>query len=306
MNEIVAMLECLKIENHRCFDLSQISSIKIGGRAELVVFPKTEKELERVLFLFFSKKIFFKIVGNASNLLFVSNVSYPLVITSKMIDEIQVKKNLVSVSAGTSLPKFVDTLRKNKFTGMEGLSGIPATIGGAIFNNAGAFGQNISDNLVKIKVFSRGRVFEIYKNEIKFGYHFSNLENFVILSATFLFENASEYDIISLVNKFAFLRSKSQPAGPSLGSVYKKINGKSAGFYIERCGLKGQRVGGVMISNKHANFFVNEGGASATDFLRLSTFVQNAVLRSFGLELACEIEKVGDNNEIISRFPYSY
>ena len=306
MDEIAALLKTINVECFDDFDLSQISSIKIGGRAKLVVFPKTEKELEKVLLLFYSKKIVFKMVGNASNILFVSNVKIPLVVTSRMTDEIKIKNNFVSVSAGMVLAKFVDVLRKNRLTGAECLAGIPATIGGAIFNNAGAFGQNISDHLVKLKVFSRGQIFDVLKNEIKFGYHFSNLDNFVILSASFLFENASEYDIISLVNKFAFLRGKSQPSGPSLGSVYKKLNGNSAGFYIERCGLKGQRVGGVVISNKHANFFVNEGGASATDFLRLGALVQNAVLRSFGLELVCEIEKVGDNNEIISRLPYSF
>ena len=305
MQKIKAMIEGFGAEVFENFDLSLISSMRIGERAKFVVFPKNEKQLEKILCLFYTKKIVFKIVGNASNILFVKQINFPLVVTSKMNDEIVVKNNFVSVSAGTLLSRFVEILRKHNLTGAEGLAGIPATVGGALFNNAGAFGQSVSDHLIKVKVFSKGKIFEVFKNEIKFGYHFSNIENFVILSASFLFETGIECDIINLVNRFAFLRSKTQPSGFSLGSVYKKVDDKSAGFYIERCGLKGQRVGGVVVSNKHANFFVNDGNASATDFLRLSLLVQNTVMKSFGIELVCEIEKVGDNNEITCRFTYT-
>ena len=144
------------------------------------------------------------------------------------------------------------------------------------------------------------------KNEIKFAYHYSNLSGLIILSATFLFENKNDYDIIKLCNEFTYLRNKSQPNGLSLGSVYRKINGKSAGFFIERCGLKGARIGGVVVSSKHANFFINDKVGTSMDFLRLSALVEKSVEKQFGVTLVPEIEKVGNKNEIIGRLSSSY
>ena len=306
MEKVIEQLKKNNIEIVRNFDVSNLSSIRIGGKLRFAVFPKTTKELIKVLSILYASKVYFKVVGNLSNILFVSDISYPVVITNKMIDEVEIEGGKVEVSAGMLVSKFSDTLRKNRLSGFEGLVGIPATIGGAIMNNAGAFGYSVSDRLVKVKVFFAGRVFDIFKNQIKFSYHYSNLAGFVLISATFLFENKNEYDIINLTNEFTYLRGQSQPNGFSLGSVYKKINGKSAGFYIERAGLKGLRSGGAVVSIKHANFFINDKGASATDFLRLSAKVESAVLNQFGLTLLPEIEKVGDKDEIIGRFAYSF
>lgn len=306
MEKVIEQLKKNNIEIVKNFDISNLSSIRIGGKLRFAIFPKTTKELIKVLSVLYASKVYFKVVGNLSNILFVSDISYPVVITNKMIDEVEIEGGKVEVSAGMLVSKFSDTLRKNRLSGFEGLVGIPATIGGAIMNNAGAFGYSVSDRLVKVKVFFAGRVFDIFKNQIKFSYHYSNLAGFVLISATFLFENKNEYDIINLTNEFTYLRGQSQPNGFSLGSVYKKINGKSAGFYIERAGLKGLRTGGAVVSIKHANFFINDKGASATDFLRLSAKVESAVLNQFGLTLLPEIEKVGDKDEIIGRFAYPF
>lgn len=291
------------IEN---FDVSLVSSIKLGEKIKIAIFPKKVNEFEKVLMFLNSLKIYFKVLGNASNVLVAGNVNYPIVFTNKMMDEIEIKNNWVTVSAGILLSRFCDVLKKNNLSGYEGLIGIPATVGGAIYNNAGAFGYSISDHLVKISVFEKGKIFDVYKNEIKFGYHFSNLSGFVVLTATFLFENKNEYDIINLCNEFTYLRNKNQPNGLSLGSVYSKANGKSAGFFIERAGLKGTRIGGVVVSNKHSNFFINDKFGTALDFLRLSALVEATVESQFGVKLVPEIEKVGDKDEIIGRLPCSF
>lgn len=306
MEKIIKILGKNKIEFCENFDLSQLSSIKLGTMAKLAIFPKNQKELERILCLLFSRKMYFKVVGNLSNVLFIQNINYPIVVTSKMVDEIEIEKRKVTVSAGMMLTKFCDILRKNELSGTEGLCGIPATIGGAIKSNAGAFGYSISDHLESVRVFYLGNIFELSKNQIKFGYHYSNLEGFIILGATFLFENKNEYDIIKLSNEFAYLRGRSQPSGFSLGSVFKKSNGKSAGFYIERSGLKGLRVGGMVVSSKHSNFFINESGGSVIDMLRLISKVQSSVEKQFGVTLQTEIERVGDKDEIVGRLPYTY
>ncbi len=306
MNRIKEFLNKNKYEFYENFDLSEVSAIKLGMFAKCVIFPKNVWQLEKLLLWFYAKKISFKILGNLSNVLQVQTLYCPIIITSKMIEEIEFDNEKVTVSAGVMLPRFCDQLRKHELSGMEGLIGIPATIGGAIKNNAGAFGFSISDRLVKIKVFYAGKIFDIFKNEIKFMHHSSNLAGFVILDATFLFEFKNEYDIINLSNEFTYLRGKTQPSGLSLGSVFKRVNSRSAGFYIERAGLKGLREGGIVISSKHSNFFVNDKNGSVADFLHLIAKVKTQVEKQFGIELIPEIEKVGDFNETFGRPSYTF
>lgn len=301
VNKIKDILKKKHIEFFDNFDVAEISTIKISARLELAVFPKNEKELEVVLCVLWRMKLPFRVVGNISNVLFVESISYPVIVTSKMKDEYQIFGNRVNVSAGMQLSRLMEVLKRHGLGGMEGLFGIPATVGGAIINNAGAFGSQISSNLLSIKVFQNGKIREIMASEIKFGYHYSNLKRLVLLSASFLFEKKNEYDIIKLYNEYTYKRTSSQPGGLSLGSVYQKVNGKSAGFYIERAGLKGSKIGGIVVSKKHANFFINEKNGSSPDFLELLERVEREVEKQFGVSLVCEIEKVGDNNEIIGR-----
>ena len=306
MEKLLQFLKKLKIEYYENFDIGLLSSIKIGSKARLVVFPKNVAELEKLVRFLWTLKCDFKVIGNASNLLFVEDIYFPIIATTKMEEEIKIANNVVSVSAGVMISRLCEILKRNQLSGIEGLVGIPATVGGAIMSNAGAFGQNISDHLISVRVMKDGKVFELLKNEIKFGYHFSNLNGFIVLRASFLFENKNEYDIINLCNEFAYLRSKTQPNGLSLGSVYRKVNDRSAGFYIERAGLKGTRVGGVVVSNKHANFFVNDKASTAGDFLRLCAIVEAGVERQFGVLLIPEVEKVGNKNEVNSRLSRSF
>lgn len=306
MISIYEFLNRANIEYHENFDVSVLSSIKIGGKCKLVIFPHSVCELEKLLMFFYSNKIYYRVLGNASNVLFTKEIGYPLVFTSKMIDEVEFKGNIVTVSAGMLISRFAEILKKHKLSGFEGLVNIPATIGGATITNAGAYGYSISDYIVSVKVFFDGKILVLDKNEIKFGYHYSNLKRFIVLSVTFWFENKNEYDIINLSNRFTYMRGKSQPSGLSLGSVYRKINSKSAGFYIERAGLKGLKIGGIVVSNKHSNFFVNDGGGSAIDFLSLCKIVETKVQKQFGLELVTEVEQIGDRDEINFRLPHTF
>lgn len=304
--QIKQFLDKGNFEYYEDYDIATFSAIKIGARCKLVIFPRTIKQFQKLLVWLYGNKIYFRVFGNASNVLFISDLSFPVVFLSKMNDEYEVCGNVIKASAGMMLGKFCDILRKNGLAGAEGLINIPATIGGAIMNNASAFGNSISDHLVKITAFFDGKIRDINKNEIKFGYHYSNLSGFIVLSAEFWFEKNNEYDIINLSNKFTYLRNKTQPSGLTLGSVFRKINSKSAGFYIERAGLKGLRKGGIVVSSKHANFFVNDKGGSALDFLALISVVQKSVEKQFGLCLVPEIEKVGDRDEIICRLPHTF
>ena len=145
MDNIISFLQKNNVEFFEDIDLSQISSIKIGNNAKIAVFPNSKKQLLEVIKWFYNKNIYFKLVGNASNLLFLSNLDYPVVVTSKMCDEISLKGQVVDVSAGVLISRLSDYLKKNELSGFEGRAGIPASIGGAIVNGAGAFGYNIYD-----------------------------------------------------------------------------------------------------------------------------------------------------------------
>lgn len=306
MDEIKFALKQSKIDYIENFDVVEISTIRIGQIIELAVFPKNIKELTRVLKILYRAKINFKVVGNTSNLLFVSKIKTPIIFTCKMKDEYKVDRSVVTVSAGMQLSRLIEIGKRNRLGGLEELVGIPATVGGAIFNNAGAFGNQISSRLLKISAFYHGMVIDIPSNQIKFAYHYSNLKGIVLLSASFLFENKTEYDIIKLCNEYTYKRTVMQPNGFTLGSVYQKVNGKSAGFFIERVGLKQHRVGGVFVSKKHANFFLNEKFGTSDDFLKLQKIVEDAVSRQFGLTLVSEIEKVGECYETSCGPPYPF
>ena len=306
MDRLRVVLKSKNIDFYENFDVAEISTIKISAILKLAIFPKNENDLIKILRCLWNYKVPYLVVGNISNVLFYEKISFPVIITARMKDEYEILGNVVKVSAGMQLARFMEVLKRNKLGGIEGVFGIPATIGGAIVNNASAFGCEISSKLLKVTAFHEGKIVEINANEIKFGHHFSNLKNIVLLSALFLFENKSECDIIKSYNEFAYRRTSTQPNGLTLGSVYQKINGRSAGFFIERAGLKNLRVGGVSVSNKHANFFVNDRFGTAKDFMELQSFVEKTVESQFGLTLISEIEKVGDDNEIISRSPHTF
>lgn len=294
MDKIKLSLSQLKIDFIEDFDVVEISTLKINQKISLAIFPKNISQLTSVLKLLYRSKLFYKVVGNTSNLLFVRKVSYPVIFTNKMKDEYIISGNVVTVSSGMQISRLIEILKRNKLGGIEGLIGIPATIGGAVFNNASAYNNSITSYLVKVSAFYAGKVIELKANQLKFGYHYSNLKGLVLLSVTFFFENKSEYDIIKMCNEYTYKRTSMQPNGFSLGSVYQKINDKSAGFYIERAGLKLMRVGGIVVSKKHANFFVNDKQGSADDFLQLQKLVERKVSEQFGLTLVPEIEKVGE------------
>ena len=268
MDMIKLALMQSKIDFAQNFDVIEVSTIKLSQIIELAIFPRNSKELVVTLKILHKSKSLFRVVGNTSNLLFVEKIRYPIVFTNKMKDEYKIENNIVTVSVGMQLSRLIEICKRNRLGGLEQLVGIPATVGGAIFNNAGAYGNSISSRLVKITGFYSGKVIELFADEIKFGYHYSNLKGIVLLTASFWFENRDEYDIINLCNECSYKRTSMQPNGFSLGSVYQKICGKSAGFFIERVGLKLARVGGVVVSKKHANFFVNDKGGSVEDFLK--------------------------------------
>ena len=191
---------------------------------------------------------------------------------------------------------FVKKCVGSELTGVESLIGVPGTLGGAIKMNAGAYGREISNFLIDMRIMTlKGNVKTVKKSNVEFSYrHSSFKENEILISASFEFPKGSQKEIQELKSKASFNRKTTQPLRfRSAGSVFKNPPEKTAGKLIDKAGLKGTIVGGAEISTKHANFFVNHGNASSEDIAELIRISKRAVWEKFNIELELEIKTLG-------------
>ena len=217
-----------------------------------------------------------------------------LIKTTEIISKTEAE-NRITLSCGASLVAELRPMASRGLGGLEGLWGIPGTVGGMVKQNAGAYGYETADRLIGATCYVRSAhtVTRYTKEELNFAYRDSLLsdKNFVLLNATFELVPKLREDVLSEVKDYALKRRASQPIEyPSLGSVFKRYNGVSAAYYIDGAGLKGYAVGGARVSEKHAGFIVNSADATADDYLRLIDYVKERVMTVFGIELKEEIE----------------
>ncbi len=241
-------------------------------------------------------KVNYKVIGSGTNIL-VSDLGYDgLIIDTKRLSDVFFKREQVKAMAGAKLEKLIQFALDNKLTGLEAFAGIPATVGGAIVMNAGAFGHNISENIQTVETLCDGKIKFYNKNDCKFGYRTSRfLKNKeVIVSATFNLKSGDREKISDSIKSYKDLRRSIQPMGKSCGSVFKNPKPFSAGALIENVGLKGHRVGGAIVSEKHANFIITSSKAKAKDVYELISQIKQKVKDAFGVELSEEVECVGE------------
>ena len=198
--------------------------------------------------------------------------------------------------AGVSLGKLIDFTKNHGLTGLEALSGIPATVGGAIVMNAGAFGYNISDKITTVETLCDGKIKKYYKDDCKFIYRGSRFlgKKEVVVSANFSLKEQDREKIDTSIKSFIDLRLKMQPTGKSCGSVFKNPKNEIAGRLIDKAGLKGLRIGGATVSTCHGNFILTSGNATAKDVYQLISVVKARVKNQFDIELKEEVEYVGE------------
>lgn len=286
----------LKYEEN--FDLKNFTSFKIGGKISKVYFPKSIEEFEKII----STEDDIKIFGNLSNTL-VSSDGYDgsVIITSKM-DTAQIEGTRVYASCGIKGPKLAQLAQKHGLSGFEFMIGFPGSLGGNVFMNASAHGQCISDNLVKVKCYSKDRgVFELSKDEMNFGYRSSicQKESIVVLGAEFELEPKSPDIIQAQMNENLAFRKTHQPslAIPNCGSVFKNPEGLSAGKLLDEIGAKGFSAGNVKVWENHANFIVNpEQKGTSSDVLELMLKMFSTVKEKFEIELKPEVRYLGNKN----------
>ena len=274
------------------------TSYGIGGPAEAYVIPKDSDDLLRILNYAQEKLLSVHFIGSGSNLLVSDNGIRGLVISpKKSFKEIKFNENLVFAQSGAMLGSLVRKSTKRNLTGLETLIGVPGTIGGALVMNAGAFGSEISNSLRSVSTIRRdGKLIKREASQINFSYRSSTFKkDEFILSATFELSEASE----DKINKKKEIASKGRKTNQPLkyrsaGSVFKNPEGDfAAGYLIEKVGLKGYKIGNAQISDHHANFFVNHGGAKAKDIMSLIKISKEKVYKKFKINLELEVKTLG-------------
>ncbi len=298
MIDLSAFAESLKSEYCEILvdsPMSRQTSFKVGGNADIIAFPKNEKALTEILCRVKEANLQFIVIGNGSNLLVRdSGIRGVVIKTTAMEPEIKLESNTLSCSAGTPLSKLCVTALENCLTGLEFAYGIPGTVGGAVYMNAGAYGGEMKDVLCSVRYIDKDcNIIEKTADELCLGYRESffskNPEN-IILSAEFMLSEGVRDEIRAKMDDLMGRRKDKQPLEyPSAGSTFKRPEGHFAGALIEQCKLKGYTVGGARVSEKHAGFVINSGSATATDILELIEYVKNTVKNETGITLEPEV-----------------
>lgn len=281
--------------------MAKHTSFKIGGNAEYFIKVKSIQNLKKILILANIKNIPITIVGNGTNLL-VREGGIKGFVLKLDFNEFKIKRNaneiLITVEAGMSLAALSAIALKEEIEGLEFLSGIPGTIGGAVRMNAGAYGTEMKDIVLKTKVMTYdGKVKNLTLEEQNFSYRNSVFANneFIILETTLKLKKGNKEGIEAKMKEYALSRKNSQPLEyPNAGSTFKRVEGKITAKLIDECGLKGFNVGDAEISRKHAGFVVNKGNATAEDVLNLSKIVQQKVKEKFDVNIELEILVLGE------------
>tara|TARA_A100001015_G_scaffold59198_1_gene65270 strand:- start:1477 stop:2406 length:930 start_codon:yes stop_codon:yes gene_type:complete len=283
--------------------LKKHTTYGIGGPADLMISPKSKQDLIKVIEIINENKIQLTILGSGSNVLVSDNGIRGAVISLKnSLKQIEVDDNILYAECGTMLGKIVKHAVKNNLIGLENLNGVPGTLGGALIMNAGAWGGEISENLIHVEVInSKSEIQKIQKKDLNFSYRQSSFnKDDILLSAKFNLKKADK-DII----KENFIdaqsgRKKSQPLNKrSAGSLFKNPKNNSAGKLLDEAGLKGFSIGDAKISEKHANFFINDGDASSRDMLMLIKKAHKEVKDKFNVNLSLEVKLMGFNEDEI-------
>jgi UDP-N-acetylmuramate dehydrogenase len=291
--------------------LKRYTAARIGGKADVLITVETLVELAKVTKSLWELAIPFTILGSGSNVL-ISDAGVRQVVVlnraKKIIFNPQSLHPTVWVESGANFGALARQAATHGLSGLEWAAGIPGTVGGAVYGNAGGHGSDMSSNLLMAKILHLMQTNGDNQHEIlqedwslerfEYAYRSSSIKRqpgrVVVLSAQLKLSQSTPEAVQAKMNDYLAMRRSSQPAGASLGSVFKNPPGDYAGRLIEAAGLKGKKIGKVEISQTHANFFINQDSAMASDYAALIRLVQQQVLKKFGISLELEIELLGD------------
>lgn len=271
-------------------EVKNLSTMKTLGNVGGVYYPKNEEELIYIYNFLMINNIKFSIIGRGSNILFSQKSKDCLLLSlKKMQKNIKKYRENITVSSSVTLAEAFQFCYKRNLSCFEKLSTIPGTIGGALKINAGCFGSNIFDKLVSIKILKNGKIKTLTKQQIQFDYRHTNLDG-LILSAKFTTTSKKRCELIKIASECIAKRNETQPKGFSLGCTFKNPPQYSAGYLIEKCGLKGESKNDAIISPLHANFIINKNNATYQDIKYLIDMTTKKVKKKFGINLELEIK----------------
>ena len=273
------------------------TSFKIGGNADYFIYVRNVEELIFIIDRLKENNINYYIVGNGTNLLVKDN-GFRGAIIKLMFNEIKFTDNKITAGAGVSLGTLTRKAINKGIKGFENLGGIPGTIGGAVRMNAGAYGSEIKDILIETKYLDENRKIKIISNkEHNFKYRNSIFggKNFIILESTFKVEYGNKEELMSILETNMKKRLSAQPLDkPNAGSTFKRGNGFITAKLIDEAGLKGYKIGGAEISEKHAGFVVNSNNAKAEDVINLIKYTKEKIKDKFNVDLETEMIVIGE------------
>jgi UDP-N-acetylmuramate dehydrogenase len=284
--------------------LSSHTSLKIGGRAEVVIFPEDPLSLKNILHAASGQGIPLSVIGAGTNLLVRDGEVGGITISLKLFGKMELTRSsddthvVLYVGAGVPLARVVYFAQKNGYSGIEALAGIPGSFGGAVYMNAGSFGTEMKDVVESVAIMKRdGELKILNRDQLSFTYRAVHLPaGAIILSANIALEKGEPEAVSKRTGEFMARKKKTQPLGElSAGCVFKNPEGDSAGRLIDAAGCKGMKAGDVEVSSVHANYFINRGRASFRDFRGLMKAVQARVREHSGIELEPEIRIIGND-----------
>ncbi|WP_145296021.1 UDP-N-acetylmuramate dehydrogenase [Planctopirus ephydatiae] len=274
--------------------LAPYTWMKLGGPVQYFLEPRSVEELVAVVKACAAQQITVRVLGGGSNLLVRDEgVSGAVIkLTHEAFQHIKIEGTTLVAGGGALLSNAISQAVKASLAGFENLAGIPGTIGGALRGNAGGRNGDIGQYVSSVKVLTiDGEIIDRSDDELSFGYRQSNLTELIILEATFRLIADAPDEIVRRLRKTWIMKKSSQPlAAQSAGCIFKNPRGLSAGSLIEQANLKGTRVGGAEISERHANFIVSNGNASSADVLRLMDLVRSKISEQFAVDLESEIQ----------------
>lgn len=278
--------------------LNKYTYTKIGGKADFLLFPLTYEQLQSGYKLALSENMPITILGNGSNVLIRDGGIRGVVFNLTKLDAISLDGNKVIAQSGAPIIETSRFALEHSLTGLEFACGIPGSVGGALYMNAGAYGGEVSDVLEAAKVLTRtGDIRTVTKAELELGYRTSSIgkNGWIALEGTFSLEKGTYADIKAKMDELTFLRESKQPLEyPSCGSVFKRPPNHFAGKLIQDSRLQGTKIGGAQVSTKHAGFIVNVEDATANDYLSLIKHVQKTVKENFNVDLETEVRIIGE------------
>lgn len=280
-----------------CPKMKDYTTYKVGGECIAIVYPTNVENLIKLLKYLKENKIKYKVIGNGSNLIFSDERYDGVIINLKEFDKLEINDTIVKVGAGYSLVKLSIKTAKLGLAGLEFASGIPGTVGGAVFMNAGAYKSDMGYIVSEVSVLTPDlEVKTLYNKDLDFHYRTSFLQknpDYICLEAKLVLRSSNSNILMDIISERKQRRLMTQPLEyPSAGSVFRNPENDFAGRLIEELGYKGKNIGGAYVSDKHANFIINKDHATASDIINLITEIKEKVKEKYNIDLIVEQEIV--------------